>query len=186
MDESKRCWICLMDEPKRMMTSPCECRGTIGCVHKQCLRKWIEHRYVNEDRDKPIAPICSTCKKAYHTENLVYRRNPLNRIIRTNMVTVKNALSVSLIAHTIFIVFLVCLALFLGSGPHSRQSWTTITNHLLMIYNRHLDVTTWMAYTWLAIHTVLFGLHQSGGLHLTIYKALLSSCLTMIIVELLN
>merc|ERR1711913_21495 len=51
------CRICFQDlvDPDNPLISPCRCSGSIGYVHRKCLRKWIE---VNYAVDFPKCEIC--------------------------------------------------------------------------------------------------------------------------------
>merc|ERR1711997_1142544 len=51
------CRICFQDlvDPDNPLISPCRCSGSIGYVHRKCLRKWIE---VNYAVDYPKCEIC--------------------------------------------------------------------------------------------------------------------------------
>lgn len=35
------CRICLLGEDKQPLLQPCNCRGSIGSVHRECLERWI-------------------------------------------------------------------------------------------------------------------------------------------------
>src|SRR5690348_3146302 len=38
-----RCRICYSNENTKSMLSPCNCKGSIGHVHLECLERWIVH-----------------------------------------------------------------------------------------------------------------------------------------------
>ena len=51
MDKGPECWICY--DPDRCdagpMINPCECRGDVGSVHHDCLRRWLVEVSVIQD-----------------------------------------------------------------------------------------------------------------------------------------
>merc|ERR1711874_447556 len=55
---SPTCRICFQDieDSGNPLISPCRCSGSIGFVHRKCLRKWIE---VNFALDFPKCEICN-------------------------------------------------------------------------------------------------------------------------------
>jgi len=67
-DDDKRsleCWICY--DPDRQdrgsMIQPCNCKGDVGAVHHDCLRRWLV-----ESADHPDALKCKVCSVAYMVE----------------------------------------------------------------------------------------------------------------------
>lgn len=59
------CWICY--DPDRNdcgpMIHPCDCRGDVGAVHHDCLRRWLV-----ESADNPEALKCKVCSAPYMVE----------------------------------------------------------------------------------------------------------------------
>jgi len=51
----KTCRVCLGEEGD--MISPCNCSGTIGYIHEECLSTWILHDLSDE---------CNVCKQKYN------------------------------------------------------------------------------------------------------------------------
>ncbi|KAH6932663.1 hypothetical protein HPB50_008518 [Hyalomma asiaticum] len=41
-DGAPTCRICFCGDEKQPLLKPCNCRGTIGFVHRECLERWIE------------------------------------------------------------------------------------------------------------------------------------------------
>ncbi|XP_040079696.1 E3 ubiquitin-protein ligase MARCHF3-like, partial [Ixodes scapularis] len=40
-DGAPLCRICLLGDDKEPLLEPCDCKGTIGSVHRDCLERWI-------------------------------------------------------------------------------------------------------------------------------------------------
>jgi len=63
--EGPDCWICY--DPDRNdcgpMIHPCDCRGDVGAVHHDCLRRWLV-----ESADNPEALKCKVCSAPYMVE----------------------------------------------------------------------------------------------------------------------
>eukprot|EP00916_Digyalum_oweni_P006447 GHVL01011059.1.p1 GENE.GHVL01011059.1~~GHVL01011059.1.p1 ORF type:complete len:518 (+),score=107.68 GHVL01011059.1:182-1735(+) len=67
------CRICLQDgqvEEDDPLIAPCSCKGSIGWVHLNCLRRWIDGRRSKDQGTTPhsfyYAPLqCELCKKTY-------------------------------------------------------------------------------------------------------------------------
>merc|ERR1719412_1806354 len=63
--KSLECWICY--DPDRQdrgsMIQPCNCKGDVGAVHHDCLRRWLV-----ESADNPDALKCKVCSVAYMVE----------------------------------------------------------------------------------------------------------------------
>jgi len=64
-DRSLECWICYdTDRQDRgSMIQPCNCKGDVGAVHHDCLRRWLV-----ESADHPDALKCKVCSVAYMVE----------------------------------------------------------------------------------------------------------------------
>lgn len=64
-DKGPDCWICY--DPDRNdcgpMIHPCDCRGDLGAVHHDCLRRWLV-----ESADNPEALNCKVCSAPYMVE----------------------------------------------------------------------------------------------------------------------
>lgn len=52
-----QCWICL-DDDKEGMISPCDCKGSMGSVHEECLLAWIKQTWLEERGYDPRCPHC--------------------------------------------------------------------------------------------------------------------------------
>lgn len=63
--EAPICNICRQSEEDGPLISPCECKGTMGHVHYECLKVWIE---------TSCTSICYACKKEYHHQTLAIRK----------------------------------------------------------------------------------------------------------------
>eukprot|EP00095_Tigriopus_kingsejongensis_P002985 maker-scaffold849_size89187-snap-gene-0.18 protein:Tk02985 transcript:maker-scaffold849_size89187-snap-gene-0.18-mRNA-1 annotation:"PREDICTED: uncharacterized protein LOC100118313 isoform X2" len=64
-NEGPECWICYdMDRSDvGPMINPCNCRGDVGAVHHDCLRRWLV-----ESADNPDALRCKVCNMNYNVE----------------------------------------------------------------------------------------------------------------------
>ncbi len=60
---------------ERLLRDTCLCRGSIGCVHEQCLVRWYE------SVDFPVEPRCPTCRGQFRNEGglVLSRRLVLHR-----------------------------------------------------------------------------------------------------------
>ncbi|CEM22827.1 unnamed protein product [Vitrella brassicaformis CCMP3155] len=58
--ESPTCWICYSNDEEHDLISPCECKGSIGWVHQECLRKWLASRPLSRREFR-----CSNCGQHY-------------------------------------------------------------------------------------------------------------------------
>ena len=47
---------------ERLLRDTCLCRGSIGCVHEECLVRWYE------SVDFPVEPRCQTCRGQFRNE----------------------------------------------------------------------------------------------------------------------
>lgn len=63
----KQCRICLENDNKNDMISPCLCDGSLSCVHRTCLDYWR-----TENAHKKSSQYCEICKFKYVIENVVY------------------------------------------------------------------------------------------------------------------
>ncbi|EEC19943.1 membrane-associated RING finger containing protein, putative [Ixodes scapularis] len=48
MGEVSMCRICFRGARAGNLLSPCNCKGTIGLVHKECLEEWLSRRNTDE------------------------------------------------------------------------------------------------------------------------------------------
>eukprot|EP00096_Caligus_rogercresseyi_P011935 TRINITY_DN484_c0_g1_i3.p1 TRINITY_DN484_c0_g1~~TRINITY_DN484_c0_g1_i3.p1 ORF type:complete len:577 (-),score=90.68 TRINITY_DN484_c0_g1_i3:218-1948(-) len=64
-DKGPECWICYDDErtDAGSFINPCNCRGDVGAVHHDCLRRWLV-----ESADNPDALKCKVCSASYMVE----------------------------------------------------------------------------------------------------------------------
>ncbi|XP_075746216.1 E3 ubiquitin-protein ligase MARCHF3-like isoform X1 [Rhipicephalus microplus] len=51
-DGAPTCRICFYGDAKQPLLEPCNCRGTIGFVHRECLESWIQ---------RTVDPQCQVC-----------------------------------------------------------------------------------------------------------------------------
>jgi len=60
-----KCKYCLEEERrKEKISKPCNCRGSVGFVHKKCLKHWLKQKITTESRI-PSCEICG-CKYEIH------------------------------------------------------------------------------------------------------------------------
>lgn len=78
MGESPMCRICFRGSRAGSLLSPCNCKGTIGLVHKECLEEWLSRRNTDE------CNICSYQFKVERTPKSIWDwlRDPSSRANR--------------------------------------------------------------------------------------------------------
>lgn len=54
------CRICHMSEPRIELIKPCNCRGTLGYVHRSCLENWLSRSGLTQ---------CELCLYVYKTKS---------------------------------------------------------------------------------------------------------------------
>lgn len=54
------CRICHMGEPQHELINPCNCRGTLGYVHRRCLESWLSRSGLKQ---------CELCLYVYKTKS---------------------------------------------------------------------------------------------------------------------
>ena len=45
--EPRECWICFVPEtenPVAQWVTPCRCAGSLGHVHQDCVKRWVEEK----------------------------------------------------------------------------------------------------------------------------------------------
>jgi len=70
-ENNSMCRICLLEgsSPEDPLIAPCQCKGSIECVHLGCLRHWVKGRLNLSDNNsgsyfyRPLA--CELCKAVY-------------------------------------------------------------------------------------------------------------------------
>jgi len=63
--EALECWICYDNDrtDAGSMIQPCGCKGDVGIVHHECLRRWLV-----ESADNPESLKCKVCNQFYEVE----------------------------------------------------------------------------------------------------------------------
>ena len=56
---------------ERLLRDTCLCRGSIGCVHEECLVRWYE------SVDFPVEPRCPTCRGPFRNEGGLVLSQPV-------------------------------------------------------------------------------------------------------------
>ena len=64
------CRICLDNDDKDDLFSPCKCKGTSKFVHKKCLMMWID-----ENLDNKNSKICNQCLHEYEINKINTNKN---------------------------------------------------------------------------------------------------------------
>lgn len=64
-DKKAECWICYDGDSNDAgpMIEPCACKGDVGAVHHDCLKRWLI-----ESVNNPSALICKVCQTPYQVE----------------------------------------------------------------------------------------------------------------------
>ncbi|XP_046643951.1 uncharacterized protein LOC124329049 isoform X1 [Daphnia pulicaria] len=64
-DRKAECWICYDTDTTEAgsMIFPCACKGDVGAVHHECLKRWLI-----ESANNPSALICKVCQTPYQVE----------------------------------------------------------------------------------------------------------------------
>ena len=62
----------------RLLRDTCLCRGSIGCVHEECLVRWYE------SVDFPVEPRCPTCRGQFRNEGGLVLSQPVWNSARTS------------------------------------------------------------------------------------------------------
>ena len=63
---------------ERLLRDTCLCRGSIGCVHEDCLVRWYE------SVDFPVEPRCPTCRGQFRNEGGLVLSQPVWISARTS------------------------------------------------------------------------------------------------------
>lgn len=85
-DRKAECWICYDTDTTEAgsMIFPCACKGDVGAVHHECLKRWLievwKHKiylcnlihstssFVQQSANNPSALICKVCQTPYQVE----------------------------------------------------------------------------------------------------------------------
>lgn len=74
-DKKDECWICYDNDRTDAgpVIQPCNCKGDVGAVHHECLKRWLI-----ESANNPSALICKVCQTAYQVEKKTQVWSQLN------------------------------------------------------------------------------------------------------------
>jgi len=74
-DKKDECWICYDNERTDAgpVIQPCNCKGDVGAVHHECLKRWLI-----ECASNPSALICKVCQTSYQVETKTKAWSQLN------------------------------------------------------------------------------------------------------------
>ncbi|XP_023226176.1 E3 ubiquitin-protein ligase MARCH3-like isoform X1 [Centruroides sculpturatus] len=155
-DEPK-CRICYYNSQKEKLISPCQCKGSIGLIHRTCLQKWLETRDTNS---------CELCKGEYaatRTSKTFYDwyRNS------TTQQQVRNILKDLFVSFLLTPLFFICIFIFIEQAIQytkskkdvsSLVSATVLAIFLLFVYLLYVigsfryhykNYRTWMNNNWI-------------------------------------
>ena len=66
------CRVCLSREPSESLITPCNCKGSISAIHKECLEHWLREKYsrsfsifMKKAQNGPTGLHCELCKYEY-------------------------------------------------------------------------------------------------------------------------
>lgn len=98
------CRICLEEDTKENMISPCKCKGTMKYVHEECLNKW-------RIRSERSYYMCNECKSFYNLKDGMYTRvfNAASVVFMYTLIALVTYVSVKSlkIKHSFFITLII-------------------------------------------------------------------------------
>ena len=100
MNAPKECRICFETTNQQQMVSPCLCRGTMGYIHIQCLRKVIE--FSSEGK-------CSICHKNWIGIKVIKERKSFFNYLHEQSKCIVFILVLISLIHSIFSLFMTLL-----------------------------------------------------------------------------
>lgn len=59
----KECWVCFVSEsemPDSEWVRPCKCDGSVGYVHQECVKRWVEEKQKSDINMEVECPQCQT------------------------------------------------------------------------------------------------------------------------------
>jgi len=62
-EEEKDCWICFVRESENRQATwvtPCKCAGSMGHVHQDCIKRWVEEKQSGNINEEVLCPQCNT------------------------------------------------------------------------------------------------------------------------------
>lgn len=81
-----QCRICFgPEQQRRALIAPCDCRGSMALVHRECLDTWRRHEIM--EGNMTGATSCAVCKSAY-TTNTRQRLRKFLAVIRNVMAAI--------------------------------------------------------------------------------------------------
>jgi hypothetical protein len=96
MIQLKECRICLSEENEKDIVSPCDCKGSVKYVHKECLQKWV---------DVKGSLKCDICKERYNLSRFQKVDIILNNFMRS--------LGIFLLIIVLIVLFPIVIALMI-------------------------------------------------------------------------
>lgn len=104
--EQRECWICFLREsenPTARWVSPCRCTGSLGHVHQDCVKRWVEEK---QNGNFNIDVICPQCETKYRF--VFPDKNNLLRILNFSDMLIKNGVQVLVIGAVLGSAYMVC------------------------------------------------------------------------------
>lgn len=104
------CRICYNGNEEEPLLSPCNCSGSIKCIHQSCLLKWLKAR----------KPVCELCQYSYSIlkKTKKYDEREAPSITKWNVLSIIKAIVVLDWFHfleTVFLCFSLCIINHLNS-----------------------------------------------------------------------
>jgi E3 ubiquitin-protein ligase MARCH5 len=93
--EQKECWICFLpesDSPGARWVSPCRCAGSLGHVHQDCVKRWVEEK---QNGNFNVDVVCPQCETKYRF--VFPDKNNLLRILNFSDMLIKNGVQLLVI-----------------------------------------------------------------------------------------
>merc|ERR1711892_662604 len=105
-DEEKDCWICFVREsenPKARWVTPCKCSGTMGHVHQECIKRWVEEKQGDNFNEEVTCPQCNTRYRFAFPEKRV-----LLQLLRMSNITTKFGVQIVTIGGFVGMLYIGC------------------------------------------------------------------------------
>lgn len=98
---TKFCRICYNEElDDDVLISPCECKGTLSCVHNKCLIGWINQRASSYD----LRYSCELCDQRYN----IFPQEKTNESSQFTPCTYYDYANLLVLICTLIALFLIC------------------------------------------------------------------------------
>jgi len=104
--EPRECWICFVPEtenPVAQWVTPCRCAGSLGHVHQDCVKRWVEEKQ-NGNIDLDV--ICPQCETKY--KFVFPTKNSLLQILNFADKLVATSVQLAFVGGAIGAIYIVC------------------------------------------------------------------------------